>query len=506
MNYMTKLLTLTLLSVLAGTALQASKEKTYVVKNTKDCGKGSLRGAIHKANACGKPCRIEFCIPESDRGYNKCTRSWCIRVCSELPVISVPCDIDGYTQPGSCPNSNPVGELYTAHNAIELCGPGLNGSGTALNGQDGYTGITFGDGARGSRLSGLTITGFSVAIEVDVSGVSLLGLILGIAVDGYTAKQNGVSIHISKSADGTWVGNGSPESRNLIAGLGQGPTNGETALFVDILGAITNFGNNTSIQNTTVNLTADGHDVISTLAEVGIVSADNSGTKIGGPSTDEAVVVSGHTHANIVFSSTIDDLVQHVYAGSNATGTLALGGGAGLVFINRSGVMAAAQEDDCLHKVEDSLFSGNDGNGIVVGTGDSQPVMKVCIFNTKIGTDSMGDLPLPNGGNGLEIGNGIDTKVHESILNYNSQNGISAPQSLRTDVHDSDVSFNQENGVYFVPPCTDLVSPEAQSLATLSVLFQGVSYYDRNRCGGCRPFLPCNCYTTDSCGNRNCCT
>jgi hypothetical protein len=75
---------------------------TFVVTNTNDSGPGSLRQAILDANTDAVADQIAFNIPGT--GYhqiNATSSSW--------PAITQPVMIDGYTQPGSSPNTLSVG-------------------------------------------------------------------------------------------------------------------------------------------------------------------------------------------------------------------------------------------------------------------------------------------------------------------------------------------------------------------------------------------------------------
>ena len=90
---MAKLLTALALLLSAG-ALSAV---TFTVTNTNDAGSGSLRQAILDANATAGDNLIAFAIPGP--GVHTIAPS------SALPPISNAATLDGYTQPGSSPNT-----------------------------------------------------------------------------------------------------------------------------------------------------------------------------------------------------------------------------------------------------------------------------------------------------------------------------------------------------------------------------------------------------------------
>ena len=100
----------------------------FTVTNTDDTGPGSLRQAILDSNASPPPPPgtsnlIVFSI--SGSGVHT------IMPATQLPDITQPLEIDGYTQPGSSPNTNPPGQGDNAVILIELSGaiapPGSRG-------------------------------------------------------------------------------------------------------------------------------------------------------------------------------------------------------------------------------------------------------------------------------------------------------------------------------------------------------------------------------------------
>ena len=75
---------------------------TYTVNSVADGGTGSLRWAIGQANANAGADTINFNIP----GGGLAT----ITPASQLPDITGPTTINGYSQPGSSPNTLPTGD------------------------------------------------------------------------------------------------------------------------------------------------------------------------------------------------------------------------------------------------------------------------------------------------------------------------------------------------------------------------------------------------------------
>jgi CSLREA domain-containing protein len=79
-----------------------------------DTGNCTLRAAIEQANATPGTDTIAFNIPGSGPHT--------IQPASALPTITDPVVIDGYTQPGATPNTNPVGLGINAVLRVEIDG------------------------------------------------------------------------------------------------------------------------------------------------------------------------------------------------------------------------------------------------------------------------------------------------------------------------------------------------------------------------------------------------
>src|SRR5581483_11026436 len=91
----------------------AAVAATFTVTNTNDSGAGSLRQALLDANAAPGLDTIAFNIPGT--GVHTITTPT-----TDLPDITSPVLIDGYTQPGSTPNTNALNAGINAVLQIEL--------------------------------------------------------------------------------------------------------------------------------------------------------------------------------------------------------------------------------------------------------------------------------------------------------------------------------------------------------------------------------------------------
>ncbi len=176
-----------------------------VVNTTSDTADGvcnaahcSLRDAITVSNAApsGSFQRIHFAIPPLSG-----TSEILISPTSQLPDISRAVTIDGYTQSGATPNTDPV-----VSNAVIRIR--IDGFGTPI-------------GTRGLRLCaptvvrGLSITRFSVGIEkCSPSASEIVGNFFGVAADGVTGATNNASLLANGGP--LRVGGNTPADRNVI--------------------------------------------------------------------------------------------------------------------------------------------------------------------------------------------------------------------------------------------------------------------------------------------------
>ena len=188
-----------------------------IVTNTNDSGTGSLRDAINAVNEVCAPKSlagstmpatfsvlgtvVTFNIPAS--GVQR------IQPVSPLPVIA--CDnavIDGFTQPGTSPNTLGVGD-----NAVRLIE--VNGGLASVS-----DGLAVGGAA--VTIRGLIINGFAngagVQIVTPVGGTRILGNMIGADASGNTRIKNSYGVRNSLTNSGVQIGSGSLADRNVISG------------------------------------------------------------------------------------------------------------------------------------------------------------------------------------------------------------------------------------------------------------------------------------------------
>jgi len=274
------------------TAAASLSAATFTVTNTNDAGPGSLRQAILDANANPGLDTIAFAIPGA--GVHTITPA------TSLDSVTSPVLIDGYTQPGASPNTDPV-----ATNAVILIE--LDGT-TAVS-----TGIDLlGAGAAGSTVQGLAINRFQQGIVVrgGATGCVIRGNFLGTDPTGSVARPNGTAVEIGN--DDGHIGGTAPADRNLISGNLAGTFSG--AVLLDGLAT------NSTVQGNLIGTDATG---LLAIPNAGGLAAYGSGNTIGGATEGAANVVSGNGLYGMWIEGSI--LVQGNRVGTTADGTGRLG-------------------------------------------------------------------------------------------------------------------------------------------------------------------------------------
>lgn len=379
----------------------------------------SLRGAIIASNAAqGTTNTITFDIPGS--GVQTIT------LAADLPTITVPVVINGYSQPGASPNTLAVGD--NAKLLIQLDGT------NADNGFDIAAGNSMVEGLVINRVQGdaiqLRTAGNDVImgnfIGTDPTGTSLSVTVANASVS--TQNQgNGISI---LDPTGDTVGGTAPAARNVISGnkqngiaIDQNSSNGGG-------GAGQAAPSNNLLENNYIGTDASGTKNPNPQGPSnghGIRIARSAGNRI----IDNVVSNSEADGMEISFAGTDNNLLQGNMIGTDVTGSVTLGNGANGIFIQNGvtqttiGGTAAGQAN---------VIAGNGLNGVELIGADfiaavgEVPTQHNLVEGNLIGTDAAGKA-LGNGGVGVYI---------SSLNNFV---GAMIPQSQNT------IAFNKQGGV-----------------------------------------------------------
>ena len=273
----------------------------------------SLREAINAGNALvGSRDTVVFNIPGSGPHT--------IQPTSALPTFTDPIVIDGYTQPGSSPNTNGPGLGLNTVLKIEL--DGTNAGSGFVSG--------FHLSAANSIVRGLAINRFSGnGVWISGSGAtgnSIEGNFLGTDITGSASLGNladGVQI---RSAEGNTVGGTEAEDRNVISGN-------------NVRGISIQADVDTSGFDATGNLVLGnliGTDASGTLplgnSQEGVVVRGGRGNTIGGAQPGAGNIISGNRGGlwirdipSLGITGANDNIVEGNFIGTDVTGLVDVG-------------------------------------------------------------------------------------------------------------------------------------------------------------------------------------
>lgn len=372
----------------------SSHAAIYTVTTTADSGSGSLRAAIEAANATPGTDTIAFSIPG--------TGLHTIQPGSPLQAITDPVVIDGYTQPGSSPNTLAEGD--NAVLKIELDG---SSAGPWVNGL--Y--VTAGN----SIIRGLVINRFgNAAIWLqDLGGNTIEGNFLGTDVTG-TAVRGNIHAVAVVLCSGNRVGGQQPSARNLISG--------------NDVGLIMYSANDNVVEGNFIGTDATGLSALGNTG-TGVSDQESAGNHIGGSAPGAGNLISGNHEGYGIYASSGHGgtVIQGNKIGTDVTGKMKLGNKYGVVVSEwdlAADVKGAQIGGTGLG--EGNLISGNDHTGLALG-GSSRKVVQ----GNLIGTDVEGSQPLGNGERGIDMAFTVDCLIGgtipeaRNVISCNGAYGIS---------------------------------------------------------------------------------
>jgi hypothetical protein len=460
---------------------------TLAVSSLSAQEQAQVSGSVGSSNT------IKFKIPTTDPGYDSTTGVWTIIPKSNLPAVGTNAAvIDGYSQPGSSPNTLTHGDNATLKIA-------LSGAGSFA-----FNGLTLAQ--PGSQVRGLVIENFSNdgVVITAAGGAQVAGCFLGADPTGESAalNQNGVEIdNSSNTIGGPNVGDRNVISENAPVGPGGGvyvPDKAHNPLGLIPTGNV--------IENNLIGLDAAGNKALGkgmgvedhgsgdtyggTSAGMGNVISGNSyggircyasinieGNEIGTNAAGDAALGNGASSAGIFFdqlaASPATMVISHNVVSGNATGiwllpdpgsqtTYTITGN--LVGTNAAGSAALGNTGDGLYlvSVQDATITGNviSGNdaGIffqVPSTGPTQQLHDV-VQGNRIGTDSSGQVALGNKHDGITIYSGSGITVggagagQGNLIAFNGQDGIDLMDGGQDQFTQNSIHDNKSAGIYLV--------------------------------------------------------
>jgi hypothetical protein len=300
-----KSLILVCLLLVQGSALNAHAG-VFTVTNANDGGSGSLRAAIQAANSMPGLDTIAFNIPGNDPncalipGHG----TVCTITVTGTMTITDPVIIDGYTQPGSSPNTNPITMGTNAVLLIELDGLGFGVNALFFNGAN----------SSGSTVRGLVINNSVRGILLIQSSNNVIeGNFIGTDPTGTIARPNSFGIGIDQAASNNLVGGTSNAARNLISGN----TNG--------IGVQIGPTTDNVMQGNLIGINAAGDAALSNGTGIQIFSIAPN-TLVGGDTVAARnVIVGGSDAINISGGGGGPIFIEGNFINTNVTGTTRLG-------------------------------------------------------------------------------------------------------------------------------------------------------------------------------------
>jgi hypothetical protein len=407
----------------------SAQAATFTVTHTGDAGAGSLRQAIIDANASAGPDAIAFNV--SGAGCVGSPAVCTIAPLSALPAITSAVTIDGYTQPGSSPNTNGPALGSNAVLSIELSGAS---AGAGVGGFDIRAGGCTVRGLAMNRWGGPAIllrSGSASTVDgnflgSDPRGNIALNNLVGVQVDGLTANDG----------DHT-IGGTSPAARNVIV-------NG-----ILIFSSVFSRGNR--VEGNLIGTNAAGTvalgSAVTTSSASGISIIGSNDNIIGGTVPAARNIISGNTDGiSIGSGGATRNIVQGNYIGTDVTGAFAIPNtGQGVRIVTPGNVIGGTTDG------AGNVISGNAFNGVEI---DLDTATGNLVQGNLIGLDAAGTGPLPNANNGVEIFAGASNNTiggsaagAGNVIAFNGFNGVFVSSGIGNAILGNVIASNSRLGI-----------------------------------------------------------
>jgi hypothetical protein len=455
----------TLIAVAGVAAAAAPAEAaTFAVNTTADSGGGSLRSAINAAEGTDRADEIVFEIPGN--GIHT------IALQNDLPIITKPLTIRGYSQPGADPatEEDPASPTVVIDAANALRGLDIGGDDVEVRGlvvknaqgegihAEGRRNViagnhvgtnAAGDATRPNGGPGVQVSGRDSVVggpdpadrnviagnggaQVQVSdgtGHVVEGNRIGANAEGKAALGGAVGVELQSS--------GATLRDNLISGLFYG---------------VVITGDDNDLQGNDIGTKASGKRALPNMYGVRVLAGD--GNQLGGTGAGDGNLVSGNRLAGISLEAVGADAATRNVLQGNLVGTTFTGraplpngtafGEPGIEILGSATNTVGGEEPGA-----GNVIASNEGDGVRIAASDGNLVL-----GNWIGTNKTAQRDLGNGGSGVEIvdgdGNQVGDDEEDHPLNtiaHNGEDGVTVRSGaenaiLRTETFDNDLSID----------------------------------------------------------------
>jgi hypothetical protein len=368
-----------------------SNAATFVVtSNLDNTNPGTLRWAINMANTSAGQDNINFNLPSGQL---------VITLTSNLPVLSDAAGviIDGYTQPGAIPNTNPQGQNSNAVLKV------------TINGNNTFDGIYI--STWNNTISGLVISSFYRGIVIDgsldeASRNSIVGCYIGTDYTGTVAVPNFIGISVINGAGNTsnYIGDGTNGGRNLISGNAfygieiSGTGTKQTIIRGNYIGTEKN--GVSALGNVASGVRIQNGASLNQVAFYSYTSGDRNIISGNGVIDPWPFHTNNYDGVDITGAGTSNNIVGCNYIGTDCTGSYAIPNGkyGVAIFGGASNNIVSGDGNSNL-----SVISGNTAGGVwIEGAGTDYN----SVGGAYIGLDATGSFAIPNNEDGVYVNNG----------------------------------------------------------------------------------------------------
>ena len=370
----------------------------------------TLRAAVKEAERSPGPTRIEFAIP----GEGPHT----IALTARLTITegTGPTVIDGYTQPGAAPNTDPLVSNARLQVEVEGQGPG------------GFDAFAVSSG--GNELRGLAIYNVRQAVALTgaaATGNRIVGNFLGTDATGTHGAAQTVlgssAVVIRGGAAANQVGDVAPADRNVISG------NAFNGVAIADEGSVGNV-----VYNNLIGLSPDGAARLHNAnhgVDIGLGASDNV---VGGTQPGQGNVVSGNNWEGVELShgvATTGNAVVGNFIGTDVTGTQPS------VHAYNGHFGVRIKDGPSGNRIEGNVIGNNHGGGIEITTSSTRSYSSAdnVVRGNRIGV-ALDGTPLPNSNVGIEVAqHATGTQIGPDNVIAHNPSGVRVSGDAGTDFH-----------------------------------------------------------------------